>query len=135
MKNKKEADGVNEHLEKLLKEQKIIQTLALRHDGKMVELAEISDLNREKTFTSLQRLTLPQLRIHSIRVQRLSMKDLIDYRYWHCCWNLSDRLIHSLVLIKLKSWRSSMNYVCRKKYEEDRMKIVCCYHLKNFLKD
>ena len=32
-------DGVNEHLEKLLKEQKIIRTLALRHDGKMARIS------------------------------------------------------------------------------------------------
>jgi hypothetical protein len=50
-------EGVNDQLEKLLKEQKIIRTLALR-----------------------LRLRLLLLRIRFIRARRLNMKDLTDLR-------------------------------------------------------
>ena len=43
-------EGVNDQLEKLLKEQKIIRTLALRHNGKMVRISRMSDLKREDFY-------------------------------------------------------------------------------------
>ena len=41
-------EGVNDQLEKLLKEQKIIRTLALRHDGKMVRISRDVKLKARK---------------------------------------------------------------------------------------
>jgi hypothetical protein len=43
-------EGVNDQLEKLLKEQKIIRTLALRHDGKMVRISRDVKLKARKDF-------------------------------------------------------------------------------------
>ena len=43
-------EGVNDQLEKLLKDQKIIRTLALRHNGKMVRISRMSDLKREDFY-------------------------------------------------------------------------------------
>jgi hypothetical protein len=43
-------EGVNDQLEKLLKEQKIIRTLALRHDGKMVRISRDVRLKARKDF-------------------------------------------------------------------------------------
>ncbi|MDQ3836626.1 MAG: hypothetical protein M3270_06805 [Thermoproteota archaeon] len=45
-------EGINEHLEKLLKEQKIIQTLSLRHNGKMGRLSRDVRLTSKKEYTS-----------------------------------------------------------------------------------
>jgi hypothetical protein len=42
--------GVNVQLEKLLKEQKIIRTLALRQDGKMVRISRDVRLKARKDF-------------------------------------------------------------------------------------
>jgi hypothetical protein len=42
--------GVNEQLEKLLKEQKIIRTLALRHNGKIVGISKDVRLKARKDF-------------------------------------------------------------------------------------
>ncbi len=42
--------GVNEQLEKLLKEQKIIRTLALRHNGKMVRIIRDVRLKARRDF-------------------------------------------------------------------------------------
>jgi hypothetical protein len=41
-------EGVNDQLEKLLKEQKIIRTLALRHNGKMVRISRDVRLKARK---------------------------------------------------------------------------------------
>ena len=41
-------EGVNNQLEKLLKEQKIIRTLALRHNGKMVRISRDVRLKARK---------------------------------------------------------------------------------------
>jgi hypothetical protein len=41
------VEGVNDQLEKLLKEQKTIRTLALRHDGRMVRISHVK-LKRRK---------------------------------------------------------------------------------------
>ena len=41
-------EGVNNQLEKLLKEQKIIRTLALRHNGKMVRISRDVRLTARK---------------------------------------------------------------------------------------
>jgi hypothetical protein len=43
-------EGVNDQLEKLLKEQKIIRTLALKHDGKMVRISRDVRLKARKDF-------------------------------------------------------------------------------------
>ena len=43
-------EGVNDQLEKLLKEQKIIRTLALRHNGKMARLSRDVRLKARKDF-------------------------------------------------------------------------------------
>jgi hypothetical protein len=43
-------EGVNDQLEKLLKEQKIIRTLALKHDGKMVRISRDVKLKARKDF-------------------------------------------------------------------------------------
>jgi hypothetical protein len=45
-------EGVNERLEKLLKEQKIIQTLSLRHNGQMARLSRDVRLIAKKEYTS-----------------------------------------------------------------------------------
>jgi hypothetical protein len=44
--------GVNEHLEKLLKEQKIIQILSLRHNGQMGRLSRDVRLTAKRDYTS-----------------------------------------------------------------------------------
>jgi hypothetical protein len=41
-------EGINDQLEKLLKEQKIIRTLALRQDGKMVRISRDVRLKARK---------------------------------------------------------------------------------------
>jgi hypothetical protein len=43
-------EGVNDHLEKLLKEQKIIRTLALMQNGKMVRISRDVKLKARKDF-------------------------------------------------------------------------------------
>jgi hypothetical protein len=43
-------EGVNDQLEKLLKEQKIIRTLALKHNGKMVRISRDVKLKARKDF-------------------------------------------------------------------------------------
>ena len=43
-------EGINDQLEKLLKEQKVIRTLALRHDGKMVRISRDVRLKARKDF-------------------------------------------------------------------------------------
>ena len=43
-------EGVNNQLEKLFKEQKIIRTLALRHNGKMVRISRDVRLTARKDF-------------------------------------------------------------------------------------
>jgi len=43
-------EGINHQLEKLLKEQKVIRTLALRHDGKMVRISRDVKLKARKHF-------------------------------------------------------------------------------------
>lgn len=43
-------EGVNNQLEKLLKEQKIIRTLALRHNGKMVRISRDVRLKARRDF-------------------------------------------------------------------------------------
>ena len=43
-------EGVNDQLEKLLKEQKIIRTLALRHNGKMARIIRDVKLKGRKDF-------------------------------------------------------------------------------------
>ena len=45
-------EGVNDQLEKLLKEQKIIHTLALRHNGQMARLSRDVRLKARRDFTS-----------------------------------------------------------------------------------
>jgi hypothetical protein len=44
------VEGVNDQLEKLLKEQKIIHTLALRHNGRMVRISRDVRLKGRKDF-------------------------------------------------------------------------------------
>lgn len=44
-------EGVNNQLEKLLKEQKIIRTLALRHNGNMARIIRDMRLKGRKDFT------------------------------------------------------------------------------------
>jgi hypothetical protein len=44
------VEGVNNQLEKLLKEQKIIRTLALRHDGRMVRISRDVRLKARKNL-------------------------------------------------------------------------------------
>jgi hypothetical protein len=44
--------GVNEHLEKLLKEQKLIRTLSLRHNGQMGRLSRDVRLIAKRDYTS-----------------------------------------------------------------------------------
>ena len=44
------VEGVNDQLEKLLKEQKIIRTLALRHNGKMALIIRDVRLKGRKDF-------------------------------------------------------------------------------------
>jgi hypothetical protein len=41
-------EGVNDQLERLLKEQKVIRTLALRHNGKMVRISRDVRLKARK---------------------------------------------------------------------------------------
>jgi hypothetical protein len=43
-------EGVNDLLEKILKEDKIIQTLALKHNGKMVRISRDVRLKASKDF-------------------------------------------------------------------------------------
>ena len=45
-------EGVNDQLEKLLKEQKIIRTLSLRHNGQMGRLSRDVKLKARREFTS-----------------------------------------------------------------------------------
>jgi hypothetical protein len=45
-------EGVNDQLEKLLKEQKIIRTLSLRHNGQMGQLSRDVRLKARRDFTS-----------------------------------------------------------------------------------
>jgi hypothetical protein len=45
-------EGVNDQLEKLLKEQKIIRTLSLRHNGQMGRLSRDVRLKARRDFTS-----------------------------------------------------------------------------------
>ncbi len=45
-------EGVNEHLEKLLKEQKLIRTLSLRHKGQMGRLSRDVRLITKRDYTS-----------------------------------------------------------------------------------
>jgi hypothetical protein len=45
-------EGVNDQLEKLLKEQKIIRTLSLRHNGQMARLSRDVRLKARRDFTS-----------------------------------------------------------------------------------
>ena len=45
-------EGVNEHLERLLKEQKIIRTLSLTHNGQMGRLSRDVRLTSKKGYTS-----------------------------------------------------------------------------------
>lgn len=45
-------EGVNEHLEKLLKEQKLIRTLSLRHNGQMGRLSRDVRLIAKRDYTS-----------------------------------------------------------------------------------
>ena len=44
-------EGVNDRLEQLLKEQKIIRTLSLRHDGKMARISRDVKLKASRDFT------------------------------------------------------------------------------------
>jgi hypothetical protein len=46
------VEGVNDHLEKLLKEQKIIRTLSLRYNGQMGRLSRDVRLKARSDFTS-----------------------------------------------------------------------------------
>ena len=43
-------EGVNEHLEKLLKEQKLIRTLSLRHNGQMGRLSRDVRLTAKRDY-------------------------------------------------------------------------------------
>ncbi len=43
-------DGENEHLEKLLKEQKVIRTLSLRHNGQMGRLSRDVRLKSRRDY-------------------------------------------------------------------------------------
>ncbi len=45
-------EGVNEHLEKLLKEQKVIRTLSLRHNGQMARLSRDVRLTAKRDYDS-----------------------------------------------------------------------------------
>ena len=45
-------EGINDQLEKILKEQKIIRTLALRQDGKMARISRDVRLKARRDFTS-----------------------------------------------------------------------------------
>jgi hypothetical protein len=45
-------EGANEHLEKLLEEQKIIRILSLRHNGQMGRLSRDVRLTARRDFTS-----------------------------------------------------------------------------------
>jgi hypothetical protein len=45
-------EGVNEHLEMLLKEQKSIRTLSLRHNGQMGRLSRDVRLTAKRDYTS-----------------------------------------------------------------------------------
>jgi hypothetical protein len=45
-------EGVNDQLEKLLKEQKVIRTLSLRHNGQMGRLSRDVRLTARRDFTS-----------------------------------------------------------------------------------
>ncbi len=45
-------EGINEHLEKLLKEQKLIRTLSLRHNGQMGRLSRDVRLTTKRDYTS-----------------------------------------------------------------------------------
>jgi hypothetical protein len=43
-------EGINDQLEKLLKEKKLIRTLALRHNGKMVRISRDVRLKARRDF-------------------------------------------------------------------------------------
>jgi hypothetical protein len=43
-------EGVNDQLERLVREQKIIRTLALKHNGKMVRISRDAKLKARKDF-------------------------------------------------------------------------------------
>ena len=43
-------EGINDELEKLLKEKKLIRTLALRHNGKMVRISRDVRLKARRDF-------------------------------------------------------------------------------------
>jgi hypothetical protein len=53
------VEGVNVQLEKLLKEQKIIHTLALRHNGRMVRISRDVRLKGRKDFYLKPELETP----------------------------------------------------------------------------
>ena len=54
-------DGVNGHLEKLLKEQKVIRTLALKSNGKMVRISRDVRLKARKDFYFTPELKTPSI--------------------------------------------------------------------------
>ncbi len=45
-------EGVNDQLERLVREQKIIRTLALKHNGKMVRISRDAKLKARKDFSA-----------------------------------------------------------------------------------
>ena len=77
-------EGINDQLEKLLKEQKIIRTLALMQNGKMVRISRDVRLKARKDFYFTPEVETTAIDIHFIMVQHLSMKDLTDSRHGHC---------------------------------------------------
>jgi hypothetical protein len=54
-------EGANDQLEKLLKEQKIIRTLALRHDGRMVRISRDVRLKARKNLYFTPELETPAI--------------------------------------------------------------------------
>jgi len=90
-------EGVNDQLEKLLKEYKIIRTLALRNNGKMVRISRDVQLKARKDSTSHLSLRPPLLRIRFTMVQRLNMKDLIDLLHYPVkYWNILEIIVLNL---------------------------------------
>jgi hypothetical protein len=74
-------EGVNDQLERLLREQKMIRTLALMHNGKMVRISRDVKLKSRKDSSHLApnlRLLLRR-RIRLFVVLLLSMRDLTTF--------------------------------------------------------
>jgi len=92
-------EGVNDQLERLVREQKMIRTLALMHNGKMVRISRDVKLKARKDFSylapELETALLSRRRIRLFGVLSLSMKDLTEFFLCPAC----DADLISVILV------------------------------------